>query len=107
MSYEHLQLLVQFCPHTRHVNLYVDEDLGHFLAPLTGLNRVHELKLLACNFCSGRVDRLLAQQGHSPLLLQLEHVDQLELPIISRETLVCVSESSPQIVEFLLVQAEI
>ena len=144
MSYEHNQLLVQFCPHTRHVNLYVDKNLGHLLTPLTKLDNLQELKLLACNFYSDRVDRLLTQQGHNLLLLHLEHVDQLDmtaLSIISRscpnlnnlvffscdfvtdhrppvdlhclpglshlETLVCVSELYPQIIESLLVQTRL
>ena len=145
MSYEQLQLWVGFCPLTRHVNLYVDEDLGHLLTPLHELRHLQELKLLACNFYSDRVDRLVREQGQNLTLLHLEHVDELDMaalglialccpnleklvffscdfvenfvPLSDRDprqpaafqrlsSLVCVSESAPNVIEFLLVQAE-
>ena len=140
MSYEQLQLFVGMCPSTRQVNLYVDEDLGHLLSPLHSLANLQELKLLACNFYSDRVDRLVREQGHRLTLLHLEHVDELdmsalslialccpaleklvffscdfvenfgsspegfsELPFRHLTHLVCVSESAPNVIEFLLV----
>jgi len=143
MSYEQLQLFVGMCPSTRQVNLYVDEDLGHLLSPLHSLAHLQELKLLACNFYSDRVDRLVREQGHRLTLLHLEHVDELDMSALSLIALccpaleklvffscdfvenfgsspegfpeppfrqlthlVCVSESAPNVIEFLLVTAE-
>lgn len=37
MSREQLQLLARTCPKLTHVSLYVDEDMGDLLTPLTGL----------------------------------------------------------------------
>ena len=139
MSYEQLQLFVGMCPSTRQVNLYVDEDLGHLLSPLHSLAHLQELKLLACNFYSDRVDRLVREQGHRLTLLHLEHVDELDMSALSLIALccpaleklvffscdfvenfgsspegfpeppfrqlthlVCVSESAPNVIEFLL-----
>ena len=139
MSYEQLQLFVGMCPSTRKVNLYVDEDLGHLLSPLHSLANLQELKLLACNFYSDRVDRLVREQGHRLTLLHLEHVDELDMSALSLIALccpaleklvffscdfvenfgsspegfpeppfrhlthlVCVSESAPNVIEFLL-----
>ena len=142
MSYEQLQLFVGMCPSTRQVNLYVDEDLGHLLSPLHSLENLQELKLLACNFYSDRVDRLVREQGHRLTLLHLEHVDELDMcalslialccpnleklvffscdfvenfgsgsspegfpenpPFRQLTHLVCVSESAPNVIEFLL-----
>lgn len=145
MSYQQLQLAVKFCPYTEHVNLYVDEDLGHLLTPLARLQHLKELKLLACNFYSDRVDRLVRDQGHNLTLLHLEHVDELDMsalrliaeccpnlqklvffscdfvenfgppltnqvflepPFCKLHSLVCVSESAPNVIEFLLTHAE-
>ena len=140
MSYEQLQLFVRMCPGTTKVNLYVDEDLGHLLSPLHSLGHLQELKLLACNFYSDRVDRLVREQGHRLTLLHLEHVDELDMSALSLIALccpaleklvffscdfvenfgssperfpeppfrhlthlVCVSESAPNVIEFLLV----
>merc|ERR1712227_516219 len=131
------------CPSTRQVSLYVDEDLGHLLSPLHSLGHLQELKLLACNFYSDRVDRLVREQGHRLTLLHLEHVDELDMSALSLIALccpaleklvffscdfvenfgsspegfpeppfrqlthlVCVSESAPNVIEFLLVTAE-
>jgi len=144
MSYEQLQLFVKFCPLTEHVNLYVDEDLGHLLTPLAKLDHLKELKLLACNFYSDRVDRLVREKGENLTLLHLEHVDELDMqalrliaeccpnleklvffscdfienfgpsntnqmfqePALQKLlSLVCVSESAPNVIEFLLVHA--
>jgi len=143
MNQDHLNLFVRLCPLTRHVNLYVDED-GHLLTPLTTLQHLAELKLLACNFYSDRVDRLLSERGAALSLLHLEHVDQLDMsslciiaetcPVLKKlvffscdfvenfgaseidrkfsestflelESLVCVSESAPNVIEFLLIHA--
>jgi len=143
MNHEHLELFVRFCPRTVHVNLYVDED-GHLLTPLTRLENLGELKLLACSFYSDRVDRLLRERGAGLTLLHLEHVDQLDMtsltiiaencnqlrklvffscdfvenfgssrhsihfnatPFQCLESLVCVSESAPNVIEFLLIHA--
>jgi hypothetical protein len=147
MSYHQLQLFVKFCPLTTDVNLYVDEDLGHLLSPLHGLTSLRHLKLLACNFYSDRVDRLVREQGPRLTLLHLEHVDELDMSALSLialccpnleklvffscdfvenfgpsgppapcefleppfrhlTSLVCVSESAPNVIEFLLVTAE-
>jgi len=143
MNLENLELYVKTCPDTKHVNLYVDED-GHLLTPLARLTKLEELKLLACNFYSDRVDRLLRERGCGLTLLHLEHVDQLDMPSLCSiaetcpslrklvffscdfvenfgstqssyhfreppfqylETLVCVSESAPNVIEFLLINA--
>eukprot|EP00088_Acartia_fossae_P007358 TRINITY_DN13457_c0_g2_i2.p1 TRINITY_DN13457_c0_g2~~TRINITY_DN13457_c0_g2_i2.p1 ORF type:complete len:505 (+),score=59.58 TRINITY_DN13457_c0_g2_i2:37-1515(+) len=143
MNLENLELYVRTCPGTKHVNLYVDED-GHLLTPLTKLSHLQELKLLACNFYSDRVDRLLRERGYALTLLHLEHVDQLDMaalcsiaqncprlrklvffscdfvenfgssesnfpfsepPFQELETLVCVSESAPNVIQFLLINA--
>ncbi|XP_023336236.1 uncharacterized protein LOC111707368 [Eurytemora carolleeae] len=143
MNLEHLELFVRFCPGAKHVNLYVDED-GHLLTPLTRLTCLQELKLLACNFYSDRVDRLLRERGCELTLLHLEHVDQLDMsalciiaetcpllrklvffscdfvenfgnsennrefstaPFLHLESMVCVSESAPNVIEFLLIHA--
>ena len=145
MTYRQLQLTVTFCPDIEHVNLYVDEDLGHLLSPLSRLHRLHQVKLLACNFYSDRVDRLITEKGPDLTLLHLEHIDQLDmsalrliaqscpnleklvffscdfvenfgaslaeetLPVASLEklqSLVCVSECSPNVIEFLLTHAK-
>ena len=144
-TYHQLQLTVTFCPDIEHVNLYVDEDLGHLLSPLSRLQRLHQVKLLACNFYSDRVDRLIREKGADLTLLHLEHIDQLDmaalrliaqfcpnleklvffscdflenfgpnppedtLPAASLDklqSLVCVSECSPAVIEFLLTQAK-
>ena len=145
MTYHQLQLTVTFCPDIEHVNLYVDEDLGHLLSPLSRLHRLHQVKLLACNFYSDRVDRLIVEKGADLTLLHLEHIDQLDMaalrliaqscpnleklvffscdfvenfganppeeisPVASLEklqSLVCVSECSPTVIEFLLTHAK-
>ena len=59
MSFNQLQLLVQMCPKLKHVNLYVDEDMGNLLKPFEELENLEELKLLACNFYSDGIDDLL------------------------------------------------
>jgi len=144
MSYEQLQLYVKMCPGTTKVNLYVDEDLGHLLSPLHTLTSLKELKLLACNFYSDRVDVLVREQGPHLTLLHLEHVDELDMaalalialccpnleklvffscdfvdnfgwapepfpapPFRALRSLVCVSESAPSVIEFLLVTADL
>ena len=143
MTYQQLQLTVQLCPNIEHVNLYVDEDL--LLSPLSRLQRLQELKLLACNFYSDRVDRLIAEKGPGLTLLHLEHIDELDmtaLKLIAQscqnlvklvffscdfvenfgsslsdeifpetslqklESLVCVSECAPNVIEFLLTHAK-
>ena len=55
MTFHQLHLTVTFCPLIEHVNLYVDEDLGHLLSPLSKLQNLKELHLLACNFHSDKV----------------------------------------------------
>lgn len=142
MTHKQLQLTVSFCPNIEHVNLYVDEDL--LLSPLSRLQRLHELKLLACNFYSDRVDRLIVEKGPGLTLLHLEHIDELdmealkliaqscpnlvklvffscdfvehfgtnlaaEVPVSSLlklQSLVCVSECTPTVIEFLLTHAK-
>ena len=47
------------CPKLTHVSLYVDEDAGNLLEPLTSLKELSEVKLLACNFYTDKVDELL------------------------------------------------
>ena len=143
MTYHQLQLTVLFCPNIQHVNLYVDEDL--LLSPLSRLQNLHQLKLLACNFYTDRVDRLIADQGPGLTLLHLEHIDELDMaaltliaqscpnlvklvffscdfvenfgsslsdqkfseaPLQKLESLVCVSECAPNVIEFLLTHAQ-
>ena len=59
--------------------MYVDEDMGDLLTPLTVLEKLKELKLLACNFYNDRVDALLLKSGHRLHTLHLEHIDQLDM----------------------------
>ena len=133
------------CPKLTHVSLYVDEDAGNLLEPLTSLKELSEIKLLACNFYADKVDELLQCQGRQLTLLHLEHIDELDMnalcciaencPNLTRlvffscdfvenfgsslsnkkftrapfqhlQSLVCVSESAPNIIEFLLVHAK-
>ena len=83
MTFHQLHLIVMLCPLIQHVNLYVDEDLGHLLLPLSKLQHLQELQLLACNFHSDKVDRLIQDQGHQLQLLHLEHVDELDMTALS------------------------
>ena len=145
MTFHQLHLIVMFCPLIDHVNLYVDEDLGHLLLPLSKLQHLKELQLLACNFHSDKVDRLITDQGSQLQLLHLEHVDELDMTALrliaqqcinlvklvflncdfvenfgsnldrevfpeqtfhKLQSLVCVSECAPNVIEFLLVQAK-
>jgi len=146
MSREQLQLLAQTCPKLTHVSLYVDEDMGDLLTPLTELKELEDLKLLACNFYADRVDVLLRQSGYQLTLLHLEHIDELDMhaltciaetcpnleklvffscdfvenfgppncpnrplankPFRKLQVLVCISESAPNVIEFLLVNAD-
>lgn len=133
------------CPRLTHVSLYVDEDAGNLLEPLTSLTELTEVKLLACNFYTDKVDELLQHKGKQLTLLHLEHIDELDmnalcciaencpnlnrlvffscdfvenfgqslsdkkfplLPFQHLQSLVCVSESAPNIIEFLLVHAK-
>ncbi len=145
MSYRQLKLLIKICPSLTQVNLYVDEDMGNLLEPLQELERLRELTLLACNFYTDGVDKLLRAKGHDLTQLHLEHIDELDMnalcciaescsslrklvffscdfvenfgqayvdkafapqPFKSLEKLVCVSESAPNIIKFLLTHAE-
>jgi len=146
MSREQLQLLARTCPKLTHVSLYVDEDMGDLLTPLTELMELEDLKLLACNFYADRVDVLLKQSGHQLTSLHLEHIDELDMraltciaetcpsleklvffscdfvenfgppncpsrvltnkPFRKLQVLVCISESAPNVIEFLLVNAD-
>jgi len=145
MTFHQLHLTVLFCPNIEHVNLYVDEDLGHLLSPLSKLKNLKEVQLLACNFHSDKVDRLVVDRGPNLQLLHLEHVDELDMssllliaencpnlvklvflncdfvenfgtslstrkfpvaPFQKLESLVCVSECAPNVIEFLLMQAK-
>ena len=51
MSREQLQLLAQMCPKLTHVSLYVDEDMGDLLTPLTELKGT--LHILTIHLHSG------------------------------------------------------
>ncbi len=141
MTREQLRMLADVCPELRHVNLYVDEDVGGLLSPLQRLEHLGELKLLGCNFYSDGIDQLLKAKGEGLTLLELEHVDELDMdalyciatncPSIRKlvlfscdfvenfgangrersfppgtfgqlDTLVCVSETAPNVIEFLL-----
>jgi len=92
MSREQLQLLSQMCPKLTQVSLYVDEDMGDLLTPLTQLKELEELKLLACNFYADKVDVLLRTSGHQLTLLHLEHIDELDM-----NALTCIAESCPNL----------
>ena len=110
------------------------------------LKDLTEVKLLACNFYTDKVDQLLVSKGPQLTLLHLEHIDELDMnalcciaqncpelkrlvffscdfvenfgssltdrkfdpivPFEKLESLVCVSESAPNIIEFLLVHAK-
>ena len=59
VSYDQLRLLTKMCPKLTHVSLYVDEDAGNLLEPLNLLENLSEVKLLACNFYTDKVDQLL------------------------------------------------
>lgn len=139
-----IRLLVDMCPDLTHVNLYVDEDAGDLLGPFRELRRLGELQLLACNFYTDGVDRLLRAKGPGLSLLHLEYVDELDMealcciadtcynleklvlfscdfaenfgsslsgrsfatePFRRLESLVCVSETAPNVIEFLLTRA--
>ena len=145
VSYEQLRLLTKMCPKLTHVSLYVDEDAGNLLEPLISLENLSEVKLLACNFYTDKVDELLKSKGSNLTLLHLEHIDELDMnalcciaencpnlarlvffscdfvenfgssltekkfavpPFEKLQSLVCVSESAPNIIEFLLVHAK-
>ena len=145
MSHHQLKLLSSMCPYLTNVSIYVDEDMGDLLTPLTVLEQLTELKLLACNFYNDRVDSLLLKSGHRLQTLHLEHIDELDMnalcciaencpnlarlvffscdfvenfgsslaekkfilpPFEKLQSLVCVSESAPNIIEFLLVHAK-
>lgn len=145
VSYDQLRLLTATCPKLTHVSLYVDEDAGNLLEPLISLQELSEVKLLACNFYTDKVDELLQHKGRQLTLLHLEHIDELDMnalcciaencPNLNRlvffscdfvenfgqslsdkkfpsppfkhlQSLVCVSESAPNIIEFLLVHAK-
>ena len=116
-----------------------------FQARISRLQNLHQLKLLACNFYTDRVDRLIADQGPGLTLLHLEHIDELDMaaltliaqscpnlvklvffscdfvenfgsslsdqkfseaPLQKLESLVCVSECAPNVIEFLLTHAQ-
>jgi len=79
VSYEQLRLLTIMCPKLTHVSLYVDEDAGNLLEPLTSLKELSEVKLLACNFYTDKVDELLKGKGNQLTLLHLEHIDELDM----------------------------
>ena len=145
MTFHQLHLTVTLCPFIERVNLYVDEDLGHLLSPLSKLQKLRELQLLACNFYSDQVNKLISDKGSQLQVLHLEHVDELDmgaLKLIAQtcpnleklvfincdfvenfgsnlvnktdpgttfgrlETLVCVSECAPNVIEFLLIHAK-
>ena len=145
MTFHQLHLTVTLCPFIEHVNLYVDEDFGHLLSPLSKLRKLRELQLLACNFYSDQVNKLISDKGSQLQVLHLEHVDELDMAalqliaktcpnvkklvfincdfvenfasnhsnkidpgttFINLETLVCVSECAPNVIEFLLIQAK-
>ena len=145
VSYDQLKLMTSMCPELVHVSLYVDEDAGNLLEPLMALKHLTEVKLLACNFYTDKVDQLLQAKGPQLTLLHLEHIDELDMnalcciaqncpdlrrlvffscdfvenfgssltdrkfdppPFTKLESLVCVSESAPNIIEFLLVHAK-
>ena len=53
--------------------------MGDLLTPLTVLEQLRELKLLACNFYNDRVDVLLLKSGHRLHTLHLEHIDELDM----------------------------
>ena len=115
------------------------------LSPLSKLKNLKEVQLLACNFHSDKVDRLVVDRGPNLQLLHLEHVDELDMasliliaencpnlvklvflncdfvenfgtslstrkfpvaPFQKLESLVCVSECAPNVIEFLLMQAK-
>ena len=80
------------CPELTCVSLYVDEDAGNLLEPLSSLKNLSEVKLLACNFYTDKVDELLRQKGHQLTLLHLEHIDELDM-----NALCCVAESCPNL----------
>ena len=79
MSHHQLRLLSNMCPFLTNVSIYVDEDMGDLLTPLTVLEQLRELKLLACNFYNDRVDALLLKSGHRLQTLHLEHIDELDM----------------------------
>ena len=79
MTFHQLNITVKLCPFIEHVNLYVDEDFGHLLSPLSKLQKLRELQLLACNFYSDQVDKLISEKGPQLQVLHLEHVDELDM----------------------------
>ena len=84
------------CPKLTHVSLYVDEDAGNLLEPLTSLKELSEIKLLACNFYTDKVDELLKWQGKQLTLLHLEHIDELDM-----NALCCIAENCPNLLRLV------
>ena len=84
------------CPKLTHVSLYVDEDAGNLLEPLTSLKELSEVKLLACNFYTDKVDELLKQKGIQLTLLHLEHIDELDM-----NALCCIAENCPNLIRLV------
>ena len=91
-----LRLLTVMCPKLTHVSLYVDEDAGNLLEPLTSLKELSEIKLLACNFYTDKVDELLKWQGKQLTLLHLEHIDELDM-----NALCCIAENCPNLLRLV------
>jgi len=96
VSYEQLRLLTIMCPKLTHVSLYVDEDAGNLLEPLTSLKELSEVKLLACNFYTDKVDELLKGKGNQLTLLHLEHIDELDM-----NALCCIAENCPNLIRLV------
>ena len=101
MTFHQLHLTVTFCPQIEHVNLYVDEDFGHLLSQLSKLQRLQELHLLACNFHSDQVDRLVADKGPQLQLLHLEHVDELDMAALK-----LVASSCPSLQKLVFINCD-
>ena len=91
-----MRLLTVMCPKLTHVSLYVDEDAGNLLEPLTSLKELSEIKLLACNFYTDKVDELLKWQGKQLTLLHLEHIDELDM-----NALCCIAENCPNLLRLV------
>ena len=88
VSYDQLKLMTSMCPELIHVSLYVDEDAGNLLEPLMALKHLTEVKLLACNFYTDKVDQLLQAKGPQLTLLHLEHIGKYEVELFKKERII-------------------
>ena len=74
----HLQILAEKCPDMEHVSVFHDV-MNTDLMALVGINKLSELRLLACDFFGDQVRNMLELKGCNITYLHLEHVEQLDM----------------------------